>query len=127
MMFLSLIFTPCPCLHLLDEHARTLISEVFLTSFHFIGLYRTSSSSASIPLIPNSAPAITTFKARNDHSLTDHHRLRQTDVKAGHYERKVQVLEKERDQWEQKYEDMSQKHNELKKQLEDLTTELGGL
>jgi len=32
------------------------------------------------------------------------HRLRQVDVKAEHFERQVQRLEQERDQWEKKYE-----------------------
>ena len=54
-------------------------------------------------------------------------RLRQTDVKAGHYERKVQALETERDQWEQKYEDMSKKYNETKKELDDFAAEIGNL
>ena len=52
-------------------------------------------------------------------------RLRQTDVKAGHFERKVQALENERDQWEQKYEEMAKKHSTLQKELEDLQTEIG--
>ena len=34
-------------------------------------------------------------------------RLQSTDVKSGHYERKVQALEASRDQWEAKYEEMS--------------------
>ena len=33
-----------------------------------------------------------------------HNRLRQVDVKAEHFERQVQRLEQERDQWEKKYE-----------------------
>lgn len=33
-----------------------------------------------------------------------HSRLRQVDVKAEHFERQVQRLEQERDQWEKKYE-----------------------
>ena len=54
-------------------------------------------------------------------------RLRLTDVKAGHYERKVQALEKERDNWEQKYEEMSAKHKEVQKQLEDLNAEMANI
>ncbi|KAI6891192.1 hypothetical protein KC332_g19147, partial [Hortaea werneckii] len=42
----------------------------------------------------------------NDKVLREtNEKLRQTDVKAGHYERKVQALENDRDQWEKKYED----------------------
>ena len=55
------------------------------------------------------------------------HRLRQTDVKAGHFERKVQALESERDQWETKYEDMSKKYQALQKELEDLQNEIGNI
>ena len=34
-------------------------------------------------------------------------RLRQVDVKAEHFERQVQRIEQERDQWEKKYEVIS--------------------
>ena len=54
-------------------------------------------------------------------------RLRQTDVKAGHFERKVQALENERDQWETKYEEMAKKHAALQKDLEDLQNEIGNI
>ena len=36
--------------------------------------------------------------------MRHHDRLRQVDVKAEHFERQVQRLEQERDQWEKKYE-----------------------
>ena len=55
------------------------------------------------------------------------HRLRQTDVKAGHYERKVQALESERDKWEEKYEEMSRKYTETKKELDDFAAQLAGI
>jgi tropomyosin len=51
-------------------------------------------------------------------------RLRQTDVKAGHFERKVQALEAERDQWESKYEEMAKQHGQIKKELEEFQTEI---
>ena len=54
-------------------------------------------------------------------------RLRQTDIKAGHYERKVQALEESRDQWETKYEEMSKKYAEANKALEDFRHEIEGL
>jgi len=54
-------------------------------------------------------------------------RLRQTDVKSGHYERKVQALEQERDSWEQKYEEMSKKYTETKKELEAFAAELNNI
>ena len=52
-------------------------------------------------------------------------RLRQTDVKAGHYERKVQALEAARDQWETKYEEMAKKYADTKKELDDFVAEIG--
>jgi len=54
-------------------------------------------------------------------------RLRQTDVKAGHYERKVQALETERDQWESKYEEMAQKHAALEKDLHELEVSISNV
>ena len=54
-------------------------------------------------------------------------RLRQTDVKAGHYERKVQALETERDQWESKYEEMAKKYADTKKELDDFVAEIGNI
>jgi tropomyosin, fungi type len=52
-------------------------------------------------------------------------RLRQTDIKAGHYERKVAALEAERDQWEAKYEEMNKKYIDTKKELDDFVAEIG--
>lgn len=54
-------------------------------------------------------------------------RLRQTDVKSGHYERKVQALEQSRDDWEAKYEDMAKKHAELQKELNELEQSMGNI
>ena len=48
-------------------------------------------------------------------------------MKAGHYERKVQALEAARDQWEEKYEEMSKKFNTVKKELEDFQLEIGNM
>ena len=54
-------------------------------------------------------------------------RLRQTDVKAGHYERKVQALEAARDQWEEKYEEMNAKYKAVQKELQDFQAEIGNI
>ncbi|KAL8832459.1 MAG: hypothetical protein Q9170_004870 [Blastenia crenularia] len=54
-------------------------------------------------------------------------KLRQTDVKAGHYERKVQALESARDQWEEKYEEMAKNYAKVKKDLEDFQIEIGNM
>ena len=54
-------------------------------------------------------------------------RLRQTDVKAGHYERKVQALEQSNSQWEQKYEEMAKKYQDTKKELDDFVAEIGNI
>jgi len=59
--------------------------------------------------------------------LTPTNRLRMTDVKAGHFERKVQALEGERDQWEAKYEDMATQYTALKKQLEEFQAEMNSI
>lgn len=56
-----------------------------------------------------------------------HHRLRLTDVKAGHFERKVQALENERDQWESKYEEMAKKYAAVQKELEEFQAEIGNI
>ena len=55
------------------------------------------------------------------------HRLRQTDVKAGHYERKVQALETTRDQWEEKFEEMLGKYNQVKKELDEFQLEVSNM
>lgn len=54
-------------------------------------------------------------------------RLRQTDVKAGHFERKVQALEQARDEWEAKYEEMAKKHADLQKELQELEQSMGNI
>jgi tropomyosin len=59
--------------------------------------------------------------------LTQSPRLRQTDVKSGHYERKVQALEQSRDQWETKYEEMAKKYADTKKELDDFVKEIGNI
>jgi tropomyosin len=59
--------------------------------------------------------------------LNDGHRLRQTDVKAGHYERKVQALEAKVDEWEQKYEEIDKKYKETKDELDRFAAELGSI
>jgi len=58
---------------------------------------------------------------------TPRYRLRQTDVKSGHYERKVQALEQSRDQWETKYEEMAQKLAEKEAELKKLAEEIDAL
>ncbi|OXV10985.1 hypothetical protein Egran_01248 [Elaphomyces granulatus] len=54
-------------------------------------------------------------------------KLRQTDVKAGHYERKVQALEASRDQWETKYEEMTKKHTDLQNEMHDLEVSISNI
>lgn len=60
-------------------------------------------------------------------SLTQHTRLRLTDVKAGHFERKVQALELEISSWEKRYEELDAKHKAVNKELEDLNSELNAI
>jgi tropomyosin len=63
---------------------------------------------------------------RNESELICY-RLRETDVKAGHFERKVKALENDRDSWEQKYEEMALQYNTIKKELEDFQAEIGNI
>ena len=53
--------------------------------------------------------------------------MRLTDVKAEHYERKVQSLEAERDEWEKKYEEVSAKLKAAEDELTKIQQELEGL
>ncbi|KAL9043362.1 MAG: hypothetical protein Q9214_003448 [Letrouitia sp. 1 TL-2023] len=62
---------------------------------------------------------------RNIREVND--KLRQTDVKAGHYERKVQALEAAKELSEEKYEEMSKKYAQVKKELEDFQIEIGNI
>ena len=39
----------------------------------------------------------------------------------------VQALEAERDQWEAKYEEMAEKYNKTKKELDDFVAEIGNI
>ena len=39
----------------------------------------------------------------------------------------MQALEAERDQWEAKFEDMSKKYTEVKKELENFAAEVGNI
>ena len=54
-------------------------------------------------------------------------RLRQTDIKAGHFERKVQALQNECETWEKKYEEISEKFKAATKALEDFRAEIEGI
>lgn len=72
---------------------------------------------------------ITPYRALSVASVTDSGclRLRQTDVKAGHYERKVQALEADRDQWVEKFEEMAKKHSDLQKELQELELSISNI
>lgn len=67
------------------------------------------------------------YRQRCDSHLLMPRRLRQTDVKSGHFERKVQALEQARDQWETKYEEMAKKYADTKKDLDEFAAELGNI
>jgi tropomyosin, fungi type len=54
-------------------------------------------------------------------------RLRQTDIKAGHFERKLQAVEAQREEWEQKYEKMQEKYQATLKELEEFQASLSNL
>lgn len=54
-------------------------------------------------------------------------RLRLTDVKAEHYERKVSNLEAERDHWEKKYTDVKEELTKSKEDLQRVTDEINAI
>ncbi|CUA78202.1 hypothetical protein RSOLAG22IIIB_02820 [Rhizoctonia solani] len=54
-------------------------------------------------------------------------KLRQVDIKAEHFERQVQKLEKERDDWEAKYEGEREAKLKLQKEMDELATGLDNL
>jgi hypothetical protein len=54
-------------------------------------------------------------------------RLRQTDIKADHYERKVQALEDQNAKLEQKYENAVKEHSTVKKELDDLASQMADI
>ncbi len=56
-----------------------------------------------------------------------HHRLRQVDVKAEHFERQVTSLEQERDQWEKKYEEAQAKYEASKRELDEVVLQMESL
>lgn len=60
-------------------------------------------------------------------TLSDRDRLRQTDTKAGNLERKVQALESERDNWEDKYKAMADKYKAVQKELQEFQDEIGNI
>ena len=54
-------------------------------------------------------------------------RLRQVDVKAEHFERKVTSLERERDDLEKKLDEMTEKHKSAKAELDEVNAQLDNL
>ena len=54
-------------------------------------------------------------------------RLRLTDVKAEHYERKVATVESERDMWEKKYEECNDKFKQCQEELDKICQQLNDM
>ncbi|KAI0285952.1 tropomyosin [Russula aff. rugulosa BPL654] len=54
-------------------------------------------------------------------------KLRQVDIKAEHFERQVQRVEQERDDWIRRYEEMEAKHSKAKAELDELVANMEGL
>jgi tropomyosin len=54
-------------------------------------------------------------------------RLRLTDVKAEHYERKVATVEAERDSWEKKYEEITEKYKTAQEELDKIAAQLNDM
>jgi tropomyosin len=55
------------------------------------------------------------------------YRLRQVDVKAEHFERQVQRVEQERDQWERKYEEAQERYQASKRELDEVVQQMESL
>lgn len=55
------------------------------------------------------------------------YRLRLTDVRAEHYERKVATVEQERDAWEKKYEECAEELRKAKAELDEISKQLDDL
>lgn len=66
-------------------------------------------------------------KAFAEMHLTRRIRLRLTDVKAEHYERKVATIEAERDSWERKYEEALEKLKASQLELETISKQMDDL
>jgi tropomyosin, fungi type len=49
------------------------------------------------------------------------------DVKAEHFERQVQSLEQERDQWEKKHEEAQEKYMQSKRELDEVVLQMESL
>lgn len=56
-----------------------------------------------------------------------HHRLRQVDVKAEHFERQVATLEREVQQWEKKYEEAEERYRTSKAELDEVVAQMESL
>ncbi|KAJ5153873.1 uncharacterized protein N7500_009312 [Penicillium coprophilum] len=64
----------------------------------------------------------------NDKTLREtNEKLRQTDIKAGHYEQKVQALEDQHAKLEQRYDDTIKEHSTMKKELDDLASQMADI
>lgn len=73
--------------------------------------------------MPSAPPSLATLLTRTFHPT----RLRLTDVKAEHYERKVATVEAERDSWEKKYEEAMEKYKSAQDEMTKLAEEIGAL
>lgn len=54
-------------------------------------------------------------------------KLRQVDVKAEHFERQVQRLEQERDEWERKHGEAVEKYQQSKRELDEVVMQMESL
>jgi tropomyosin len=98
-------------LQLLEEEAEEADKNLRETNDKYVGKISTSSH-----------PILMAWK-RTDELF----RLRQTDVKAGHFERKVKALESDRDAWEAKFEEMAKKYADVQKELQDFQLEVSNI
>lgn len=91
-------------------------------------LRETNEKQVALILFPHDQREIHPFqKAFAEMHLTRRIRLRLTDVKAEHYERKVATVEAERDSWERKYEETLEKLKACQAELEAISKQLDDL
>lgn len=91
-------------------------------------LRETNEKQVSLLLHPHDQREIHPFqKSFVEMHLTRRIRLRLTDVKAEHYERKVATVEAERDSWERKYEEVLEKYKTAQTELDTISSQLDNL
>ncbi|KAI5820765.1 tropomyosin [Pyronema omphalodes] len=87
-----------------------------------------ASSSAELDALQRKLQLLEDEAEEADKNLREtNEKLRLTDVKAEHYERKVATVEAERDQWEKKYEEIVEKYKSAQDELDKIAQQLSDI